>query len=351
MRIVAVHGSNGMAARWPRHVEALNLEYRAVDGTSTSILDDLRDCDAFLWHLDQGKANDLRFARSVLLAAASMGLRVYPDHNTSWHFDDKVAQKYALESIGAPLADTWVYFDRDEALEFASRASYPLVFKLRRGAGSLNVLMVRDRGEAVRLVTMMFGRGVSPFPATGAYKDARNRVRRRHRNPLWVIQNAPRVIAGYLRRTRSHDRERDYVLFQRFVPGNDHDVRVVIVGRRAFAWRRGVRPHDFRASGYGSNTFLEPEAIDTRVVELGFRIARDLRCQSLALDFVFEPGSGAPVVLEVSFATIPELVDACRGYFDDALVWHPGSFDMAQMVLQDLVDADAIGDRGRRPLT
>jgi glutathione synthase/RimK-type ligase-like ATP-grasp enzyme len=339
--VIAVHGTNGMARRWPVAAESMGHECRVVNGYATSIIAELRDCDAFLWHVNQSDANDLRFARSVLLAAASMGLRVYPDHDTVWHFDDKVAQKYVLEAIGAPFVDTWVFFDRDRALDFLSSATYPLVFKLRRGAASLNVRLVRSKREGAELVSLMFGRGLSPYPVVGITQQARGRAKGRGRGPMWVLRNAPRVMRGLLRRARAHDVERGYVMFQRYIPGNDHDVRVIVVGARAFVWRRDVRPGDFRASGSGRNVFLDHDEIDTRVVEHAFRIARDVRSQSLALDFVYEPGSGEPVMLEISFAAVPEVFHGCKGYFDERLEWHPGAREFADLVLEDLLGSAA----------
>ena len=170
MNVIAVHGTNGLAQRWPTLIQEFGLEYRRVNGYANSIIDDLRDCDALLWHVSQDNVTDLRFARSVLLAAARLGLQTYPNHPTVWHFDDKAAQKYLLESIGAPLADTWVFYDPNEAREFIEHATYPLVWKLRGGAGSLNVRLLRNRDQARNMVTLMFGKGVPAFPPPERYK-------------------------------------------------------------------------------------------------------------------------------------------------------------------------------------
>ena len=48
--------------------------------------------------------------------------------------------------------------------------------------------------------------------------------------------------------TESHDRDgrRGYVYFQDFIPDNQFDTRVTVIGNRAFAFIRKVRPGDFR---------------------------------------------------------------------------------------------------------
>ena len=339
MNVIAVHGTNGLAQRWPTLIQELGLECRRVNGYANSIIDDLRDCDALLWHVSQDNVTDLRFARSVLLAAARLGLQTYPNHPTVWHFDDKAAQKYLLESIGAPLADTWVFYDPNEAREFIEHATYPLVWKLRGGAGSLNVRLLRNRDQARNMVTLMFGKGVPAFPPARAVQAAATSARQHKRDLTWLLRNGRRVIRSYLHRSRTHHAERGYILLQRYIDGNDHDVRIMIVGNRAFSSRRQVRPGDFRASGSGNNTFLDEHEIDTRLIDIGFKIAHDIGAQSLALDFVFEPTTHEPVLLETSYVMPPKALDAHKGYFDETLVWHPGSYDLARMVLQDLLAA------------
>ena len=46
--------------------------------------------------------------------------------------------------------------------------------------------------------------------------------------------------------------QRSYILWQEFIPDNQRDFRVTIIGRRyAFVFWRNNRPGDFRASGSG----------------------------------------------------------------------------------------------------
>lgn len=131
-------------------------------------------------------------------------------------------------------------------------------------------------------------------------------------------------------------RERGYVYFQDFLPGNNCDIRVIVIGDRAFGIRRLVRPGDFRASGSGRITY-EREDIDEHCVGLAFETATKLGGDCVALDFVFDQ-PGKPMILEVSYGFAAEGYDPCTGYWDRDLNWHPGPFDpqgwMVQRVLQ-----------------
>ncbi len=50
-----------------------------------------------------------------------------------------MAQKYLLESIAAPLVDSYVFYSKKEAIKWVEETSYPKVFKLAGGASSSNV--------------------------------------------------------------------------------------------------------------------------------------------------------------------------------------------------------------------
>lgn len=337
-RIVAVHGNNGFAHDWPASAVRLGLEARKIDALAPDLWKKLDGCEALLWSLNQDDPTDLEFARSILLAVEQRGLRVFPDHATAWHFDDKVAQKYLLESVGAPIVDTWAFFSRREAIDFLERARYPLVFKLRRGAGSLNVRLVRDAGEGKALVARMFGRGMPAHPVAAGASRALQRARQPRPGAGSLAARARRTARASWRKMVAAQLERDYVLLQRFVSDNDRDVRVTVIGERAFVFFRGVRANDFRASGSGRIDYPGPTEVPRDVVEQAFRVARAIGSQSLALDFVRDAESGRPLLLEISFTFMASAVEACPGYLTPELEWREGSFHPADLMLGDLME-------------
>lgn len=336
-RIVAVHGNNGFARDWPASAARLGLVGRRVDALSPTLWQELDGCEALLWSLNQDDPNDLEFARSILLAVRERGVRVFPDHTTAWHFDDKVAQKYLLEAIGAPLVETWTFFSRGQANDFLERSRYPLVFKLRRGAGSINVRLVRDAGEGKALVARMFGRGMPTHPITAGASRALQRARRPRPGSGSLVTRARRTARAMWRKMAAGQRERGYVLLQRFVPGNERDVRVTVIGERAFVFFRGIRPNDFRASGSGRIVYPDAADVPLDMVEEAFRVAGAIGSQSLALDFVRDPVSGRPLLLEISFSFVAALVEACPGYLTPDLEWQDGSLRPADLMLADLM--------------
>src|SRR5690554_909609 len=143
---VGIHNGRGKAKSWNTSwiafCEEQKIPHVVLDGYSPSIIEDLKknEITHFLWAFSLMFHKDLIMARSVLFSVEKMGIKVYPNLNTSWHFEDKIAQKYLLESVDAPIVPSWAFYELEEALKWLkNEAKFPLVAKLRRGAGSHNV--------------------------------------------------------------------------------------------------------------------------------------------------------------------------------------------------------------------
>ena len=165
---LAIHQSEaGFHPRWVAYCEQQGIPFTRVNCHASDIVEQLRDCDGLLWHHSQMNPRDLLVAKAILSALEHSGFRAFPDWRTGWHFDDKVAQKYLFEAVDAPFVPTWVVLERHSALD---SATFPKVFKLRGGAGSSNVRLVRNRNDARRLVRRAFGSGFSSYDARGSLR-------------------------------------------------------------------------------------------------------------------------------------------------------------------------------------
>ena len=131
---IAIHVQSGsFSDRWIAYCNEKGIGYKPVNCFANDILAQLTDCNA------------IHFAKQLLYSLEKKGIKVFPDFNTVCHFDDKLGQKYLLESIGAPTPETWIFYNKSEALQWASETCYPKVFKLRKGAGSQNVRLARNK--------------------------------------------------------------------------------------------------------------------------------------------------------------------------------------------------------------
>jgi glutathione synthase/RimK-type ligase-like ATP-grasp enzyme len=335
MRPIAIHHrEESFSGRWIQACRDRQIPYQIVDAYASDILPKLRNASAFLWHIGAIE-RDMLMGQFVLRSAEEMGLVVYPSQKTCWHFDDKVAQKYFLEAIGAPLAPTWVFYDRQQALDWVRTASFPKVFKIRRGCGSRNVQLIKTREEALAITKQAFGRG---FRVSGiGVKDELWKFgsAARKKNLVPFLRSLPRKVRNRLAYDAQMGRERGYVYFQEFVPRNQYDTRITIIGDRAFSFTRNVRPNDFRASGSGRIEY-DAQRVRPRCIEIAYDVARRIGSQSLAFDFVLDE-SERVVLLEISFGFQSEAVHDCPGYFTPDMRWVAGHVWPEHAILDDLL--------------
>lgn len=319
MKIAVHHRENSFSDRWIAYMEQHQIDYKLVDAYANDIIEQLSDCDAFMWHFHQSDYRDMQFAKALILSLETKGIRCFPDSRTCWHFDNKVWEKYLLEAIGAPLVPSYVFYTREEALKWANSTSFPKVFKLKGGASASNVRLARTRKEAVKLIDQCFDKGFRHYrwqerfkESLRKYKEGKNSLRELLRPVKYAFLRHPTTFDHY------HGRELGYAYFQDFIPNNDHDTRVVVIGgKRAMGEIRYVRKGDFRASGSGN---FEYGNIDKRILALAFETAKKLKLQSVAFDFILD--NGKPLIVEISYCFGTHGIKHSGGYWTPDLVWH-----------------------------
>lgn len=334
--VLAIHDSQaGFNPYWIEYCRRNEIPHRVVNCYDNDIVKQVRDCGALLWHHSHSDPRDILVARQILFALEHAGLRVFPDFRTAWHFDDKVAQKYLFEALDIPRLRSFVFVGKSQALEWAATTDYPKVFKLRHGASSSCVRMVRNERQARRLIRQAFGRGLRVYSPWDNLKERLYRWRLGADEAIELAKGVGRFFYPP-RFSKVLGRQSGYVLFQDFAPDNDSDLRIVVVGDKAFGARRWVRPGDFRASG-SQRISYEREHLDVEGVKAAFDMARKLGSSCLACDFVAK-ADGSLAVVEISYGFMWK--GKGTGYFDTDLNWHAGGFRpeywMLDSVLSDL---------------
>lgn len=332
---IAIHSTPwGFSPDWIGYCERKGIKHKIVNCYDSNIIEQISDCDVLLWNHHHTHAKDVLFGKQLLFAIWHSGKRIFPDFNSGWHFDDKVGQKYLLEAIGAPLATTWVFYDKNEAQDWIKKAEFPKVFKLRGGAGSSNVKLIHNRSQAVRFVKRAFGRG---FPSYDKLGDLKENIRKfdwsRH-SQIALSKSVRRLFMSTLF-ARTVGRQKGYVLFQEFAPENKFDIRVITIGDRAFAIKRMVRENDFRASGSGMILY-DKEEIDERCVKIAFETTAKLDAICVAYDFVFNKNN-QPLIVEVNYGFEHRAYFPCPGYWDRQLKWHEGKFNSAEWIVDEVM--------------
>ena len=322
--MIAIHyqgGGNFFCTRWKQYCEDNNIPFKLVSCYDNDILEQLNDCDALLWHVNNLDYRDQLLARNLINALENRDIITYPNNKTLWHFDDKVAQKYLFESVGAPLVKSYAFYNKSEALEWAKNTTFPKVFKLTRGAGSVNVSLAKNRKHAAALIRKAFKKGFPIISMTNKLKERIRKFLLGKESFIGVIKGVVRlfIVTPFVNMS---SREKGYAYFQDFLPDNSFDQRVSIAGSYAMAGKRTVRKNDFRASGSGVITWKK-EAVDINCIRIAFETTKRLGLQSAGFDFIYDE-KGEPRIVEVSFCQDPsrETYGDLKGYWDSELNWH-----------------------------
>jgi glutathione synthase/RimK-type ligase-like ATP-grasp enzyme len=334
MKIAIHHSKGSFSDRWIEYCKQNNVPYKIVNCFDSDIIDQLKDCDALMWHHHQSVYKDVIVTKKLLFALEHAGIKVFPNFHTGWHFDDKVAQKYLLEAIDAPLVPSYVFYDKKQALNWAESTIYPKVWKLKGGAGAANVKLVRSKKDAIKLINTAFGKGFSQFNRLGNLKERYRKYKSGKDSLLGVAKGVGRLVIP-TEFAKLQSRERGYAYFQEFVPNNSFDIRIIVIGDKAFAIKRMTREDDFRASGSG-NIIFDKNQIDERCVQISFDVNNKLNCQSVAYDFIFDENNN-PLIVEISYGFAMEAYDACPGYWDSSLQWHEGKFNPQGWMVEEVV--------------
>ena len=318
-----------------------NINHKIVNAYDNDIIEQLGDCDGFMWHWHQDSYADQIFARQLTIAITGMGIKVFPDFNTSWHFDDKIGQKYLFESKGLPHVKTYLFYEKYKALDWIRSAQYPVVFKLRGGAGSNNVKLIRNKHKAIRYVKKSFSSG---FPAVDVYEVARQAlwVYRRDRKIKDIIRFGYyiiRTIAGLKPKSAFlREKQKGYVYFQEYIPDNTYDDRLVVVGDRCFCVRRMCRENDFRASGSGVKRY-DHELFPKESVKLAFLTAKIIGSQSIAMDIVYDKKC-RPRIVEISYCFVMgKFYEDCDGYFNSKIEWVNERVTPQIFMIEDFIES------------
>jgi len=313
------------------------IDYIFTDPSNESFWRDVARSELFINFLGLTPIIKAKQAMLTSIINVQMGIPTLPNWHTAWHFDDKIAQSAMLKSYGANFVPYWVFWDKDTAMDWIKEASFPLVFKLNGGAGSLNVVKVNDIKHARLLIKMMFGRGImrGGVPGGKLFSTYKYDFRKILRNEAKKFTQSIGLKYSAL---QDWSRDRGYVYFQKFMPNNSYDTRVTVIFGKAFAYIRENRPNDFRSSGSGNLDF-DTARIDERCIKIAQSISKHFKFQTMAYDFLLDD-TGNPVINEFCCQFIDDYLYRCKGYWDENLVWHEGHFWPQYMQLKALLGND-----------
>ncbi|MFA5545153.1 MAG: hypothetical protein WDA14_05855 [Sphaerochaetaceae bacterium] len=319
-----------------KYLENKKIPYELVDCYSYDIIKKLGDYSALIWGYSNFLNADLMEARNILRIAEDQGLKTFPNQKTGWHFDDKIAEMYALQSIHAEIPMSWVFYFLEDCIQWLeSQAEYPIIAKLRNGSGANNVKMLKSKSEAMHYARRMFSKGFHPAPSL-LYKTY-SKVQSTH--DLATLFSRIKRIPEFLRTRKNAQMmpiERGYSYFQEHIPNDGFDIKVAVVGDKLSYLCRNVRKNDFRASGGGS-IYYDNNVMTAQIIDSAFKTSDDLKLQCVGFDYVVDNQTGKGKIIEMCYGFDHTAILGAGGYFDRGHIWHETPLNVPEEVLANLL--------------
>ena len=303
------------------YCEENKIPYEIVDCYSNGFIDSIDSYSALVWYYSNYVISDLLEAWNILKVAETKGLVTFPATNSNWHFDDKIAEMYALKSVDAIIPNSWVFYLKDDCINWLKKeAKYPLIGKLRAGSGSNNVKKFNNASQAIAYANRMFSKGYDPSPSFAYKAISKFQSSKNVKMMISRIKKIPQFL-----NTRRHAKmmpiEKGYCYFQEFVPNDGYDLKVVVIGDKMTFCARKVRNNDFRASG-GGDIYYDRRLLTERIIDSAFSTAKKLQMNCVGFDYVIDKSTGECKIIEMCYGfDYVAQKDLCA-YVDATHIWH-----------------------------
>ncbi len=291
---------------YERYLRNNNIDYGYYDILNSDWIQKGKEFNIILWHVNSTPV-DLYIARSkIYVLEKILGITCFPSFHEIWQYEDKSRASYLYKFYGLPEIPTFATNSYKEAIKKTKAFKYPLVAKMNTGAGSMGVELIKNYAQAKRYIKQSFGI--------------------KGRRTIWPYY-----------------RQKDYVLFQEFIDDAEFDLRVMIIGRKAFGYYRYPNKGDFRASGTGK---IEKKAIPLDAIRIAVDVKDKLQSRLIGIDLLFSKKWQKYFIIETSLFNqidTPEqlVINGIPGYYDisdiNNIVFKPGKFWIHELVAEEII--------------
>jgi len=140
--------------------EAAGVDYVILDLLSENWYEEIKDAgvDGILVRI-KGNIQEQKsmFDERLLIINEDLGIPIYPSRKELFLYENKRMYAYWLKANNFPHAETYIFYDKLNALDFIKKAKLPLVFKTNGGASSSGVKIIRSKINARLIIHQIFG--------------------------------------------------------------------------------------------------------------------------------------------------------------------------------------------------
>ncbi len=293
--------------RYERFCKKNDIHYEFYDVTKSDWLEKARYFDVFVCHTESDPSYQEMIESKIYILERILGKHCFPSFHEVWQYENKNRAHYLYQYYGMSSIPTLVTNSKDEAYDIVKRIKYPFISKTTIGSSSTGVEKVNTVQRAEKLISKSFG------------------------------------VNG-LKTQYPYQNQKDYLYLQTFIDDATYDLRIMLVGNKAFGYYRYPNKGDFRASGAGNT---EKKAIPYDALKLAIDARSKLNSRQMGVDLLFSQKYNQYYIIETSLFNqidTPEqlVIDGVPGYYDitdvNNIVFKEGRFWVQELVLRDVIN-------------
>lgn len=299
-------GKNSSWLFYERYLKNNNIRYEYYDIHASDWLDKAKELDIIMWHVNSTPSELYMAESKIYVLEKELKKMCFPSFHEVWQYEDKSRAAYLYETYGLPAIPTFSTNSYQEAMDFLEVMKFPVIAKTNTGAGSFGVRKIQSRTEAKRYIKTAFS------------------------------SRGKKTIYPYAR-------QKDYILFQEYISDATFDLRVKLVGNKAFGFYRYPEKGDYRASGAGN---VEKKAIPEEALRIAVRVKDSLQSRRLGVDLLYSGEHNQYLIIEASLFNLERtseelIVDGVPGYYDisdiENITFREGRFWIHELVMEEVV--------------
>lgn len=282
------------------------INYQFYDIYRHDWLEVAPEFDIIMWHT-YSSPSDMYIAESkIYVLEKVLGKTCFPSFHEVWQYEDKNRATYLYKALNLPLIPTVISNSKTDALSLARKLSFPMIYKTYIGSSSRGVVKVNTFSKAKSIINKIFS------------------------------HKGLETIYPYFR-------QKDTILFQEFIPDAGYDLRIMMIGNKAFGYYRYPKKNDFKASGAG---IYEKKEIPKEALKIALDIKTKLNSRLMGVDLLFCNKSNQYRIIETSLFNqidTPEqlVINGVPGYYDlstNEFKFKSGKFWIHELVMEYVIE-------------
>lgn len=221
--------------KWERSCKKAGIDYSIINLTSFDWYEQLIFDKSEIYLLKPpGETFKFKhlYDERLYVISEIMGKNIFPSYKEVLIYENKRMLSSFLKGAKIPMPDTFVFYQKEEALEFAKSALIPIVGKTGIGASGTGVKIIKSQKELTDYISIGFGKGIKrrlgPNRNTGNLKSW---TKKAFASPKFFVKKIQKYFEIY------KDAQKGFVILQEYTP-HEYEWRIVKIGESWFGHQK-----------------------------------------------------------------------------------------------------------------